>query len=109
VDKSELDAIESALGIRLPPAYRAAAEAGHLDRLLNADLASVVAINRALRDGDFGDSDWPHGMFAFADDGGGNHFCLDLSAPRLRVLSRDHETLEVGTEAEDLETWLKGR
>ena len=104
----ELDAIERALSIRLPRAYRSAAEAGRLQRLLNADHTSVVAINRAFRAGEFGDRDWPHHMFAFADDGGGNHFCLDLSVPGgSHVLCRDHETLELVPEADDFERWLE--
>jgi hypothetical protein len=108
VQADELDAIERALGVRLPPAYRSAAEAGRLQRLLNADPTSVVAINRAFRAGEFGDRDWPHHIVAFADDGGGNHFCLDLSAPATsRVLCRDHETLELVAEADDFERWLE--
>ena len=104
----ELDSIEQALGIRLPSAYRSAAEAGRLQRLLNSDSTSVIAINRAFREGEFDDLDWPHHMFAFADDGGGNHFCLDLSSPEgSRVLRRDHETLELIPEADDFERWLE--
>ena len=103
----DLDAIERELGIRLPTVYRAAAEAGRLAGLLNADRRSVVAINRAFRNGDFGDRDWPPHMFAFADDGGGNSFCLDLSTGRSRVVCRDHETLELVPEADDFEQWLE--
>src|SRR5205814_9640236 len=104
----EVAEIERTRGVRVPPGYRSAAEAGCLERLLNADPTSVVAINRVLRAGEFGDRDWPHHMFAFADNGGGNHFCLDLSAPATsRVLCRDHETLELVPEADDFERWLE--
>jgi hypothetical protein len=108
VKTDELDSIERALDIRLPRAYHSAAEAGRLQRLLNADSTSVIAINRAFREGEFGDRDWPNHMFAFADDGGGNHFCLDLSSPGAsHVLCRDHETLELMAEADDFERWLE--
>jgi len=89
----DLDGIEQALGIKLPVAYRAAATEGRLEGLLNSDAGSVVAITHAFRNGDFGDRDWPATLFAFADDGAGNHFCIDLSSPRSRVVCRDHETL----------------
>ena len=105
----ELDAIEQALGIKLPSVYRSAAEAGRLNRLLNADGNSLVAINRAFRAGEFGDHDWPHHIFAFADDGGGNYFCLDVSGVGSQVFRRDHETLELVLEAEEFERWLDGR
>jgi hypothetical protein len=108
VEASELDAIERVLGVDLPPAYRAAAVSGRLERLLNADSTSVIAINRALRAGDFSDRNWPHHMFAIADDGSGNLFCLDLSSREpSRVLCRDHETLELLAEAIDFERWLE--
>jgi hypothetical protein len=108
VKAEELDSIERALGIQLPGVYRSAAEAGRLERRLNADATSVIAINLAFRAGEFGDRDWPHDKFAFADDGSGNFFCLDLSSPEGRhVLCRDHETLELAPEADDFERWLE--
>lgn len=109
MNRDELDALESALSVTLPAYYRSAALDGRLDRLLNSDANSITAINRAFRQGDFGDEAWPHHMFAFGDDGGGNMFCLDLSTPNNNVFRRDHETLELIPEAADFDAWLGSR
>ena len=93
----------------MPAAYRAAATSGRLEELPNSDARSVVAITRAFRNGDFGDREWPASLFAFADDGGGNHFCIDLSSPRSRVVCRDHETLELVPESDDFDEWLNSQ
>ncbi len=110
MNQDELDAIAKGLGITLPGFYRSAALAGRLEPagIINTDARSVIAINHALRDGEFGDEDWPKHVFAFGDDGGGNFFCLDLSSPGTKVLLRHHETLELLHEAGEFEPWLAG-
>ena len=103
----DLQFMEVRLDVTLPAFYKTAALDGRLGKLLNADATSVTAITRAFRAGEFGDESWPHHFFAFADNGCGDHFCLDLSKSGMAVLCRDHETLEVNHEADDFDTWLK--
>lgn len=105
----ELEGLERALGITLPAAYLRAVMAGRLRAFQNADPGSVAAITQAFRAGDFGDPAWPPGLFAFADNGMGDHYCLDASRQDTRVFRRDHETLEIVEEHPDFEAWLASR
>ena len=104
--ESELNSIETALGLSLPEFYRQAAIDGLLTRVLNSNAQSVVAINGAFRNGEFGDTDWPAHLFAFGDDGAGNFYCLDVSGDSEEVLLRDHETLEIAAEADSFLQWI---
>jgi hypothetical protein len=106
LDSTELDSLEQSLGISLPHYYRDSATQGRLAGLLNADAQSVAAINNAFRSGEFGDEGWPVHIFAFADNGAGDFYCLDISSPGSEVLFRDHETLEREREADDFDEWL---
>jgi hypothetical protein len=103
----ELEGMEVALEVRLPAFFRTAALEGRLAKLLNADARSAIAITRAFRAGDFGDENWPNHLLAFADNGSGDFFCLDLSTSAKAVLCRDHETLEITHEADDFDAWLE--
>ena len=104
----DLRMIEDRLRITLPEFYRRAAIDGRLANVLNSDATSVVAINEAYRSGEFGDLDWPNQRLAFGNDGAGDSFCLDLTSDNRRVLSRDHETLEISVLAHDFDPWLAG-
>lgn len=108
MNQHEIEVIETSLGINLPASFRRASASGLLSRILNSDSQSVAAINLAFRSGEFGDSDWPHQMFAFGDDGAGNFYCLDLSSDSNRVLIRDHETRQLIPEAESFSDWIRG-
>lgn len=104
---AEIAVIEGTFGITLPDSYRRADTSDMLSNILNSDSQSVTAINHALRNGDFGDTDWPNHLFEFGDDGGGNFYCLDLSSDNERVLIRDHETLQLIPEAESFFDWIR--
>ena len=104
----DLDKVEKSLDVDLPAYYRKAVTEGRVAGLLNADAQSVTAINIAFRNGEFGDKDWLSHVFAFAfaDNGSGDFYCLDLSAQHSKVLIRDHETFERNQEADDFDEWL---
>jgi len=106
VNLQDLDKVEKSLGVDLPAYYRKAATEGRLTGLLNADAQSVTAINNAFRNGEFDDEDWPYYILAFADNGYGDFYFLDLSAQNSKVLIRDHETLERDLEADNFDEWL---
>lgn len=106
VTETDIDHIEQALGLSLPDFYKEAARSGQLDKLLNADARAVIAINQDVRKGYYGDNDWPSQCLLFADDGGGDLYCLDTASGTSKVLQRDHETCELFDVAEDFTAWL---
>jgi hypothetical protein len=114
VDRTQLEQLEQALGIRLPPDYQAtllaypfAADSPAEELWLLNDADQLLAINRSYRREGFFGVTWPPHYFAVGSDGGGTAYLLDLSQEPAPVLSADHETGELTTEAPDLPTWLR--
>jgi len=106
---ADINDLERSLEISVPPCYGDAVSKGLLSGFMNADSQSVTGINTGLRNGDFGDTDWPHNLFAFADDGCGSFYCLDLSLENVPVLIRDHETLELKPAGDRFTDWIRSR
>jgi hypothetical protein len=107
----DLANIESALGVTLPAAYRAAMLAYPLDPAntssqiaLPDNAKTVIAFNRFLRE-QFPD-EWPAGYFAIGNSPCGDPYFLDLAAGSPAVWSWDHETHEIAQESPDFESWL---
>lgn len=91
LSKAELAAWETALGVTLPADFRAFfawrnGQAGFKSFVYNFMLmaaADVVearqGLNEFLAAGEFTQADWWHpGWIPFLDNGGGDHYCLDL-------------------------------
>ena len=102
----EILMIEAQLEVVLPSYYKQAALAGRFAEPIHADAKTIVAINRAFRNGDFGDEQWHHQMVAIGHDGGGNYFCLSTNSPDSGVYLRDHETLEVALEYDSFDAFV---
>ena len=110
----DLANIESALGVTLPAAYRAAMLAYPLDPAdansqiaLNDDATAVTEFNRSLRN-DF-PGEWQPGYFAVGNSPVGDPYFLDLAAASPAVWSWDHETHAVAQEAPDFGSWLESQ
>src|SRR4051812_16452653 len=106
----DLADIESALGVKLPAAYRAVMLAYPLDPAdansrvaLPDDAKAVSAFNRFLREQFPGE--WQTASFAVGNSPCGDPYFLDL-AGSAAVWSWDHETHEVAQEAPDFASWL---
>jgi cell wall assembly regulator SMI1 len=107
----DLVSIESALGVTLPVAYRAAMLAYPLNPAdansqiaLHDDARAVTAFNRFLRAQFPGE--WEPGYYAVGNSPAGDPYFLDLAAGSPAVWSWDHETHEVAQEAADFGSWL---
>jgi hypothetical protein len=107
----DLAGIESALGVALPGAYRAAMLAYPLNLAdansqiaLQDDARAVTAFNRFLRE-QFPD-EWRSNYFAVGNSPSGDPYFLDLGSGSAAVWSWDHETHEVAQEASDFSGWI---
>ena len=103
---SQLNKIETDLGIILPSQYRDAALSGEFKDPIHDDPESIISINREFRDGIYGDENWPSTLFAFGHDGAGNYFCIDTNSADATVYLRDHEILEIMLESPSFSAWL---
>jgi hypothetical protein len=113
VNAAQLAQIEQALGMTLPPEYRAVMLAypfssGSLaeELWLLDDPAQLIEINTDYRrDGFFG-IPWPTHYFAVGGDGLGNAHFLDLHQAPAPVRFADHETGEFEDIAPDTTAWI---
>src|SRR4051794_12123721 len=108
---NDLASIESALGVTLPAAYRAAMLVYPLDPAdatsqiaLPNDAKAVTAFNRFLREQFTGE--WQPGYFAVGNSPCGDPYFLDTAAGSAAVWAWDHETHEATQEAPDFSSWL---
>ena len=108
---ADLAFIETAQGVTLPAAYRAAMLAYPLNPAdLNSQIAlqddarAVVAFNRYLRSEFPGD--WKPGYFAVGNSPNGDPYFLDFNAGSSAMWLWDHETHEVRQAAPDLVSWV---
>ena len=91
----DIEQIKTSLGVALPDKYIQAALAGELRDPLHDDPKSIIGINSAFRNGEFGDQNWRPALIAFGHDGAGNYFCFDSDIFDSRIYLRDHETMEI--------------
>ena len=102
----DIATIEAQLEVVLPSYYKLVALAGRFADPIHDDAKTIVAINRAFRNGDFGDEEWHHQMVAIGHDGSGNYFCLRTDSPSSGVYLRDHETLAVTQEYDTFDAFV---
>jgi SMI1 / KNR4 family (SUKH-1) len=104
--------IETALGIKLPSAYKTLVtnyppelfqHAADFDLMDDPD--RVIAMNREVRTSAFYGVRWPADYFAIGENGCGDYYCLDLSGQTGGVLFFDHEIRKFEERAPSVERW----
>lgn len=112
MNQADIEEIEQALSITLPQSYRdivcpfpLKSYAGNSDTDLWDDAASIIRLNRDLRDNE----DWLHHLYAMGRDGGGAMHAIDLSGNTNKVVWIDRDLQAVGTGPLDqsIEVWGK--
>jgi hypothetical protein len=112
MDVQQLDHVEHALAVTMPPEYRAimlaypfAPDSLAEELWLLDDPAELIEINLYYRNNGFFGIPWSTDYFAVGGDGLGNAHLLDLRSAPAPVLFADHETGEISPLASDTETW----
>jgi hypothetical protein len=112
--ESDLNRIESVLGIRLPLEYRELMggypfddDSVAQDCAIPDDAERVIEENQGYRqDGFFGVA-WPRHYFTFGHNGFGDAFYLDLSLESSPVFCAQHETGAFVQESASLRAWVE--
>ncbi|OUC12096.1 MAG: hypothetical protein B0A82_24295 [Alkalinema sp. CACIAM 70d] len=109
----DLSHIEDAVGVALPPGYKALqlaypSEIPPIARgyeLLHHPF-HVLNENRSVRDGTLSGMAWPQSYFVIGQDGAGNYYCIDSALEEPSVLFFDHADRSFREEAPSLSAWV---
>lgn len=112
--ETDLDRIEAALRVRLPPEYRATLldyplppDPDSSGLWLVDDATDVIESTRHFRVSPPASGNWSDNYLYLGSDGGEEAYFLDLGRTPATVLTYEHETGRLRSEAPDLATWIQ--
>jgi hypothetical protein len=110
----EVDGIEAALSMSLPPDYRRFLLAYPADispditrHEIYSSALSVIGVTQEARSEMLSETSWPQHMVVIGDSGCGDYYCLDLSQEPAPVVCWNHEIGDFEYTASSIEAWYK--